>query len=280
MAWFNFFSKKPYEEIIQKELPLDKNGTVSVKSTYGDIIVKEWKQDSVQLKATKMASKEELLPEADVKIQASEKRIVIATKEKKEAEGKVEIKYELIVPETANINLIGKKGSLSINNLRATVKARTENGNIEVANVKGSTIASTDYGSITVCNSSEDVRVHTLNGNITIDEATKNIVARAKKGTICTTCKNACQLDTISLSTQSGNIEICLPEEVNAELLAKTAKGKITSEHYITMKPQTTMLNKKTWARMRKEVDGTLGNGDATIKLTSGSGNIKINKTA
>jgi len=282
LAWnpFSIFSKKANENVIQKEFPLAQKGSVSIKNIWGDIIVKKWKQEMVQIKITKSTTKPEFSEQVSIKIRASEKQIIIETKETKEAAGKVEVKIELLVPEKTKINAITKKGSIKIEDLHAEAKARTQNGNIEIANVQGTIITSSDYGNIKICNSCKDIRAHTLNGNITIDQATKNIVARTKKGTICTTCKNAYSLDTISLSTKSGNIVLELPEQINAEVLAKTKKGKITSEHFITMKPQTTQLNKKTWARMRKEVDGTLGNGDASIKLTAGSGNIKINKIA
>ena len=289
LAWspFSFFLKKSHEEVIQKEIPFQTNGNISIKNMIGNIsikniigsiTVKTWRQDIVQIKITKKSTKQEFLIDVDVKIRISNKKIIIEIKQKKESEGKVEVIIELIVPENTKVDAITKKGPISIQNLKASAKAKTEQGNIEISGVKGSIITSSDYGSITIRNASENIRAHTLNGNITIDQATKNIVAHAKKGSIYTTCKNTCSLDTISLSTQSGNIVLSLPEQVNAELFAKTKKGKITSEHFITIKPQTTQLNKKNWKRMRKEVDGTLGNGDATIKLTSGSGNIKISK--
>jgi len=279
-AWFGFFSKKAHEEVIQKEFPLTADGTVVIKNTVGTIVVNEWKQENIKIVATKKATKEEFLPMAEVKIKATEKKILIITKEKKEAQGKVEVNYKLLVPEAATVNVTTEKGGIFINNLRGQAKAQTKEGNIEIANVQGAIVTSADYGSITVCNSCQDVRAHTLKGDITIEEATKTIVARAKKGKICTTCKNACQLDTVCLSTESGHITLSLPEEVNAELLAHTKKGRISSQHEITLKPRTTTLNKKTFARMRKEVDGTLGTGDASIKLTAGSGNIKISKPA
>jgi len=281
-AWnpFSLFSKKPNEDIIQKEFPLNQNGKVSIKNIWGNINVTTWKQDMVQIKITKSTTKPEFVEKVSVNIRASEKQIIIETKEQRDAAGKVEVLIELIVPQGAQVNAITKKGAISIKGLQAPAKARTENGNIEIANVQGAIVTSSDYGNIEISSSSEDIRAHTLNGNITIDEAGRNIVARTKKGAIRTSCKKVEQLDTVSLSTKSGNIVLDLPEQVNAELLAKTNKGKIISEHFITIKPQTTQLNKKNWARMRKEIDGTLGSGDASIKLTAGSGNIKINKLA
>lgn len=282
LAWspLSYFSKKQYEETIQKEVPFESDGELVIKNVNGKVIVKTWKQEMMQIKITKKATKEEFLPDADVKIKASETEVVIQVKQKKQSEGKVDVIIEVIVPEQTEVNIVQKKGPIIIRNLKGPAKTRTEQGHIEIAGVKGAIVASTDYGSIKINNGPEDIRAHTLNGNITIDQVTKNIVARAKKGTISTTCKNTESLETVSLSTKSGNIVLTLPEKVSAELLAKTRKGKITSEHLITIKPQTTQLNKKTWSRMRKEVDGTLGNGDATIKLTAGSGNIKINKAA
>jgi len=273
----SYFSKKAQEQVIQQEFKIDPRGTLNVKNIHGNVIVNEWNHGSVQLKAIKRAKKEELLAEVDVKTQATEKILNIATKVIKPG-SKTEINYELIVPRTVKVNIATTQGSITIKNLNAPVKAKTENGSIDIANTRGTVIASTDQGAIKIASSSGNIRATTVTGKIIIEESSQNVVAKTKKGAIKTVCRNLRSLDTIALSTQSGHIELALPQDVNAELKARTAKGKLTSEHYITTKPQTVRLNKKTWARLRKEVDGTLGTGEATIQLTADSGNIKITK--
>lgn len=151
-------------------------------------------------------------------------------------------------------------------------------GNITINNTKGILVAKTDRGNIMVNKAQGNIHAVTQNGNITIDESTKSIIATTQKGGITTTCKNVQPLDTILLSTQSGNIKLGLPAVTNAELQARTGRGKLLSEHYITIKPQTVKLDRHMWARFKREVNGTLGSGEATIKLSATYGNINIVK--
>ncbi len=274
----SYFFKKPHEQVIQKEFALENQGTLALKNISGDIFIKEWDQNSIQLKATKQASKEEDLKNVDIKIATRKKGIVVSTK-RQNKKCNASINYELIVPRKIRVSVATTKGSISVEKLNATVKAKTDNGDINISDTKGNIVAATNRGSITINKATGNIRATTVSGNITIDKASRNVVAKTKSGAIYTTCSDIPALDTVALSTQSGNITLTLPKKVNAELQAKTTRGKVTSEHYITVKPHTVQLNKQTWARLKKEVDGTLGTGEATIKLQAKSGNIKILKT-
>lgn len=274
-SFWAYFSKSPHEQIVQKELELGKYGTLTIKNTTGNIVIKEWEHDSVQMKATKQASKEELLADTKIQIALGPNTVTIATKHNNK-KSKTTVQYELIVPSTAKLHVMTDKGSISVDKTSASIKATTREGNININDARGTIVASSQYGTITVKNATGNIRATTAKGNIIVAGSTRNVIAKTKKGTICTTCKTVPALDTISLSTGSGNIMLAIPKKTNAEVQARTARGRLTCEHYITMKPQTVQLNKKTWARLKKGVDGTLGTGEATIKLTAGSGNIKI----
>ena len=227
------------------------------------------------MKATKQASKEEFLAGTVIQTTIGPNTVAIETKHNNK-KNKAIVQYELIVPSSAKLHVAVDKGSINVGKISSSIRATTKEGDINVNNTNGTVIASSDYGTITIKNSTGNIRAATEKGNIIVDGSTRNVVAKTKKGSICTTCKKVPALDTISLSAESGSIMLALPKRTNAEVLARTARGKLTCEHYVTVKPQTVQLNKKTWSRLKKEVDGTLGTGEATIKLTTGSGNIKI----
>jgi F0F1-type ATP synthase epsilon subunit len=273
----SFFFKKLHEQTVQKEFAINKQGILALKNKQGNITISEWDQATIQLKATKQCYKQEELENIKVETQASDRKVVITTKHKEKCNGSVD--YELIVPRTVKVDITTEKGSILINKVNAPVIATTEIGDITISDTKGAIVASTQRGSININNTTGNIRATTVNGNITIDKASRNITAQTTTGAIHTTCTSIPALDTIALSTKSGNITLTLPKKINAELQARTARGKVTSEHYITVKPQTVQLNKQTWARLKKEVDGTLGTGEATIRLHAQSGNIKILKT-
>jgi len=257
----NMFSRQT-EEIIHKQFPINKNGILSLENIQGNITIKtEWKQNYIMLKATKQISKKENLKNIDITIhkEPSKNQILVKTEYKnKNKTGSVD--YELIVPNNITVDLKTKKGSIKIKRIKGKIKATSDDGDIKIIEAKGPIVA------------------HTLQGNIEVHHSLKSIHAQAESGNILVACKKIPSIHQISLQTKKGNIAITLPEKTNAEIKAKTKTGKVTSDHFITLKPQTVTLNKKTWARFKKEVYGTLGSGEATIELGSNHGNIKISR--
>ncbi len=272
---WSYFSKPSYEHISLKELKLPKGATIILKNGSGNITIKEWNQDTVQLKATKQAFKEELLAQTTVDTQLHENTLAITTQHKT-TDNTTLVQYELIVPQNTKVNITTDQGSITIDKLNAPIKAVTQDGTITINDTKAAVDALTENGAIIIKNVLGNVRAETNNGNITIYGAQHTVVAKTKTGTITTECSTVPSLDTILLNAQSGDIHLALPHKTNADLQARTAHGTLTCEHYVTIKPQTVQLNKKTWSRLKKEVAGTLGTGEATIKLHADAGNIKI----
>lgn len=272
---WSYFSKPTYEHVSLKELTIPKNGTILLKNTAGDISIKEWNQPTVQLKATKQAFKEEFLSQTSINSQLQEKTLTITTNHTS-PDSTTLVQYELIVPQNTKVNVTTGQGSIKIDKLNAPIKAITQEGSITITNTKAAVDALAENGAITIKNVLGNVRAETTTGNIIIQGSQHTVVAKTKSGTITTECATVPSLDTVLLNAQSGNINLALPHQTNADLQARTAKGTLTCEHYVTIKPQTVQLNQKTWSRLKKEVAGTLGTGEATIKLHADAGNIKI----
>jgi len=274
----SYLFSKPTQETVQQEFALSKNGTIKLQNPRGNVTIKGWKQNTVHIKATKIARKKEQLDHIVVNCSCTNNRISIAAKFKQESkDGRVD--YELLVPETTKLFVKNDQGSVTVKKINAPIKVVTQKGDIIIFEAQKTVVASTNRGTININKSSGSVQANAVRGNIQINGSTHNVVAKTERGTILATCQNLPSLDTISLTTQSGNIALELPVKIDADLQARTARGKLTCEHYITVKPQAIQLNKQTWARLKKEVNGTLGSGEATIRLSAGSGNIKITKT-
>jgi len=134
-------------------------------------------------------------------------------------------------------------------------------------------------GSINLVNTRGPVEAYTHNGNITGDNIAHNCDARSIKGKINISYKKLPATGSINLKTTSGNIMLALPTDTNAQICGYTTYGTFISDHEITLKSYATKLNKTAWNRFKKEVDGTLGTGDATIIVQSTKGNVKIIET-
>ena len=271
---------KPIEEVIHKDIPLKKNGTLSIENISGNIHIKtDWEQSSVILKATKRISKKEDPKDISIEIekQTAKNHVSIKTAYK-DNKVKGSVDYELIIPNDIVINLKTDKGEIKIKKAKGPITACTNKGDIKIIETSGEITAKASQGNILVDQSKGNISAVSSYGNIQISNASKSINAQTKSGSIKTSCKNIPSTGSINLATNSGSISLSIPSSTNAEVKARTGKGRVTSDHYIEIKPQTVQLNKKTWARFKREVDGTLGSGEATIELTANYGNIKILK--
>jgi len=187
------------------------------------------------------------------------------------------VEYELIVPASLDITLnISGTGDASIKNIHGALNVVT-NDNITISNSKKPVSARTlKKGTIHVANAVGPVDLHTHQGNITGENIAHNFNAHSTSGKVTVAYKKLPSTSAIDVNTTSGNITLALPTDTNAEIKGHTTHGTLMSDHVITLKPYATQLNSSAWNKFRKEVDGTIGSGEATIALHSIKGNVKI----
>lgn len=279
---YSFFGKQTHEAIVEKEYELDKPTSLIVNNIDGEInVTTEWNRNTICMKAIKKSNKEEALETIQIHtqkdIQKTGNQLTISTAfDNKEMTGTVD--YHFIIPAQVTLHLTTESGDIAVNDVNGPVIATTTNGNIEVNNTTNTITASAqESGAITIAHARGNIQATTNKGDITIDDATQSIIANTNKGNIITACNQVQSTCKIALNAQtSGTITLSLPQSVNATLQAKTAHGRLTSDHYITIKPFTTKLNRNTHKEFEKQVNGIIGTGEADIRLTSNSGNIKI----
>jgi DUF4097 and DUF4098 domain-containing protein YvlB len=271
-----------HEEIVQKEYPLRGRKAISIKNLYGNITVKsEWDNPTLLLTAVKKAPKAGLLDLATVNDAHSDKlelKIETAYAKNNKKASKVSVDYELVVPHNVRLELIADHGTIKIHEANGQIVAKTCHvGNIEIENAQNSVYAQVEKkGSIRINQAQNNVKAFAHHGNITIHNAKKGIIAQADRGKLDIACLQIPSTSKVSLNTRSGHITLRIPEATNAELQAHTENGTVTCAHYVTVKPLTTQLDSGAWSRFRKEVEGTLGSGEATINAHTDKGNIKI----
>ncbi len=234
-------------------------------------------KNSVFVKATKRANKEEFLPEISIKATRSkDKKLIIKTVYAHE-NIKGEIAYELIVPADIRLQLKTVNGNINVNGVNGPIAATTIKGNIAITDTQNIIHANVyTKGAISLHNTHGAVSAKTHHGNIIVENAFDSIVASTTKGHITIACNNLPSTSSIRLETTSGPINLALPASVNASIKGQTEYGTLSSEYYITLKPHATKLNTVAWNRYKREVDGILGTGEAEISLRSTYGNVKI----
>ena len=275
----SFFNRRMIEKIDQKEFAADSIDTVCIINTNGSITVKTGPKKSLFVRTITRVKKNDDLDAIGVAFDESKKNnLVITTKKKKNKNKSIgSIDYELIVPASINLALtITGKGTVCIKDVQGTIDV-TAQDTVSITNTKKLVSAQTfKKGTISVVNAHGPIEAYTQQGMIIGENIAHNFNAESISGKIDVTYKNLPPTSSVDLCSASGNITLALPTTTHAEICGQTTNGTLISEHEIKLNSRTTKLNKVTWAQFTRDVDGTLGNGDASIALRSNKGNIKI----
>ncbi len=228
------------KEILTKEFSFDAESNLEVIIPKGNITIKTWNNNKLLIELEKRGTPEEIkATKAIFKELEKEKtlRVIVSYK----SEDVAYTNLNILLPKSANLKSIcTDKGVIKVEDIDGSIQATIHEGDIDIKNSTNSVNAKADRGSITV-------RQKQLQDNCSI-----------------------------FLETLSGDINLYLPKETNADLNAKTNYGKVTSELFVTTRPITTKLNKNSWKQFTKEACGTLGDGGAPITLDADRGNIGI----
>lgn len=278
-AWPSLFKSMPNEQVLNKEFSIKTPGLLTIDNLDGSITIKAGNQPKIFVSAIKRAAHEDDLDEITLDVRHHESSLHCTTKyDQKDIKGGVD--YTLVIPANMNLELTTRDGSITVNGIQGTIKATTKNGNIELIAPKKRVKAETKKtGAITIHQPGNVVSAHTTKGAISIYDAQHSIDATSEQGIIEVSYKQVPNSSRIDAKSTMGDILLYLPESTNAQVKAYTEKGGIRCDHDIAIKPFTTQLNNKTWNKLKKEVHGTIGSGEATINARSKYGSIKIFKS-
>ncbi len=268
---------KLYEETVYEKINPKSASLLTVKNECGNVNVSVDSHESlVSLKVTKKSPEPDRLPQLCYKhaITGQELLIEHAGEELKEHES---VDFEIIAPQKLTQSLKTTRGNISTKDMATPTCLSTTHGSIEVCNAHNRVDAiSQEKGAITFTCPHALVKAQTNTGNITIYDSYHSVIASTTNGAIKLYAKEVPSTSIINLSSVSGTIATYLPPEVNADVQAFTKQGTVTSDHFITLKQKTTQLNRNTWKQLQKEVEGTLGSGEARISLSSVKSDIKM----
>ncbi len=229
------------EEVISHEHALTTKSHISIENSYGDITIATWKQPKIMLEATKIGS-ETSVKNAKIDLTYTKNGLTIKTVNLNPNE-KCKIVFSIIVPSDAVLDSV-----------------KTDSGNIVVKSITTPVSITSNYGDITVTEAYHSVNAYTKNGSITIS-----------------TMPTLTSENRIIAFTEKGTITLQVPEESNAHVCATTLRGHVSTEQPITLDPRTIKISTRTLAQLKKDVQGSLGDGKGPhVKLHTNKGNIKL----
>ncbi|MGQ0568592.1 MAG: DUF4097 family beta strand repeat-containing protein, partial [Armatimonadota bacterium] len=186
---------------------------------------------------------------------------------------------------TGAVHVDTAKGDVNIERVTGDVRVRSKHGDITLADIDGRAEVSVLSGDISAANVKEAVDLRTLRGDVAMEGLAGRIVASSKNGDLSLKHPaGAVSLEfqtargdvvgeveqfvagsTSVMSTMSGDVSIRLGEDTRCRLSARVTAGDIQ----INGSVQETQ-------RSRRSLEGVIGGADASLELSTVSGDVVI----
>jgi Toastrack DUF4097 len=188
------------ERSIHKTFPLNEKGTISVKNVQGDVTIRVWEKNEVDLRVTKRGPSQNL-DLVEIAIESKPDVLRVESKYPRFRENTdVTVTYELTVPARASLN--------EVNNV---------NGGIDIIGVEG------------------EIGISTVNGPVDISGIKSGLSAETVNGTIHAKWTEFPQRGEVTMRTVNGRLGLQLPGNVNADVQASSMNGSIHTDYPITV---------------------------------------------
>jgi DUF4097 and DUF4098 domain-containing protein YvlB len=157
-------------------------------------------------------------------------------------------------------------GAIQIEECAGPVEVKTVNARIELRNVPSQARAQTCNGAIRADDCPGPIEARTSSGEIAIRQARSPVLARTSDGRIAVELARGEAAAQAELITSNGAIELQVPEDVSARLIADTSNARITLDQPATGRVNTGATHMET----------VLGTGEGSIRLRTSNGAVHI----
>jgi DUF4097 and DUF4098 domain-containing protein YvlB len=279
----SLFSQQNLKLIVDKTLPTESGKTLNLSSFAGDVTITAWDKNEAEIKISGNSTAEKMLTFDVSSVSTGIKIDGQKNKDFKEENASLNIKYDIKVPQSYNIDVFTGGGGVSVTGVNGSIKANTSRGNLTIESCTGNINMSTAGGNVTIDKFTGPVDVSTAGGNIKATDFSGNFKASTMGGNInlsggngtvnAHTAGGSITLDYsgknegIELSTMGGNIKLMLPADINADADLSTMVGKITTDFASTEDSKISSFLKTTF-----------NTGGNKLKCTTQAGNITIIK--
>ena len=146
------------------------------------------------------------------------------------------------------------------------MELKTENARIEVRRAQHEVKVQTSNGAIRIEQCPGSIEARTSSGEIAIQQARGPLSARTSDGRIGVEMEPAEGAAQVELVTSNGPLEIRLPAQVSARLVADTSNARITMERPAAGRVEVGSPHLET----------VLGDGEGSVRLRTSNGPIRI----
>jgi DUF4097 and DUF4098 domain-containing protein YvlB len=249
--------------IITQSVDFPENGRISVETVNGNISVKSWSKDRVDVTAhintrdRSITDKEKYLKNFTLHLKKQGNKLRIETerpnskhtsKHRKHNRGNKDIiSYTIHVPRNSTMHAETVSSNIRIDDFTGVIHAATVNGSVKTTDTRGSANLEAVNGSVSITGHAGSIDGETVNGTV---QAAVHALDRK---------------DSISLETVNGSISLALDDNIHADFDIETLSGRIQTD-----------VPLKTRHFDKHELRGTMNGGGADINLETVNGRIEV----
>ncbi len=251
--------------------------TLHYQGISGDISVKTWNKDEVNVKVYANSSAKENM---EIQLVDGSGGITInETSKYKSARGKdLRLKYEITLPPSYNITINTSSSELNVINLEGNINVQSSSGDCQLDNITGTVTVSTASGNVTTNNVNGNIHITTASGDLIHSMTTGKITLTTASGDV--TVKDA--TESVSISSTSGDV-IFVCNENNPGASINTISGdiwvqvsdKVSATVYVSGARNVRNVSDK--GKLYDSFERDYNGGGNKIYCTTKSGDVTIN---
>jgi DUF4097 and DUF4098 domain-containing protein YvlB len=253
-----------------------RGGRLSVENFAGEVVVRTWERDSVQVKAWHSSR-------AKVSVRPVSGGLRVRAEET--VRGSVD--YEITAPRWMPIRVAGTYNFIIIEGAQAEVSAETTRGDVVIRGGTGNITAKSITGEVTVEGARGRITASSVNEGVRITDATGDINAESNNGSISLTRIQSQNVEASTVNgdiefegpsvdrgrfrftTHNGNIVVAVPETSNVTFTIRSYEGRFLSSLKVNGPPRSEV-------RQGRRTLYTLGKGTAEMEIESFNGSIRL----
>lgn len=279
------------EEKIERTYQFNRDGKVYVENVSGDIVVKSWEKNEIKILARKMARDKSLLNKAVVDIYHTDGNIRIITRHNEPLDffqsTDVSVYYDLLIPDKAQLRVKSVSGMVQAWEIGGRTDVETVSGRTEIVKGGQGVKCKTISGEIHLEEITGNAALSSTSGEIIVDGLQGSIEANTVSGDIdvkAFSSADEVEMETIkgnmvvqgelspggiyAFNSISGRIKLILAPVSEFELQTNTINGNIQCDFKLSVNTIYT----------RNKLQGVVGKGGSSLKISSVNGDILINK--
>jgi DUF4097 and DUF4098 domain-containing protein YvlB len=272
-------------------VPVTKGMRLAVNSFAGSIAVRTWEKDAVRVEA-------EHSMRDRVSVRTTE--AVLRVSSSSEHGPPRSVDFTLTVPRWLPIGLNGTYVDIDLEGMQGEVTAETVGGDVRLKGGSGTVTLKSVEGIIEVEGSKGRITLNTVNEGVFVRDSAGDIAAETVNGDVALERIDSSNVDvatvngdltydgsirdggTYRFATHNGDVELRVPDQVNASVLVRTYRGDFDSHFQVQVPTQAASdeddASERRRQRRNRRFTFTLGSGAARVELESFGGDISLLK--